>query len=67
MIQIENRKRKYRNTAQMKKAAFRGRGFQQNSKIYLKSQNSTIWIIEYSRRNCILFFRQIEKRGESNG
>jgi len=65
MIQIKERKRKYRNTSQRKKAAFRGRGFQFGSKTYLKSKNTTVWIIEYSRRNCTLFFRQ--SGGEKNG
>ncbi len=57
MLQIKERKNKYRNADKKKKAAFRGRGFQFGSKTYLKSKNTTVWIIEYNRRNCILFFR----------
>ncbi len=67
MIQIKDRKSKYRNTGKKMKATFWGRGFHQNSKTYLKSKNSTIWIIGYNRRNCTLFFRQFEMRGERNG
>lgn len=58
MVQNKYRKEKYRNTSKNEKAANCGRGFHFNSKIYLKSQNITIWIIEYNRRNCTLFYRQ---------
>lgn len=57
MWQIKERKNKYRNADKKKKAAFRGRDFQFGSKTYLKSKNTTVWIIEYNRRNCTLFFR----------
>jgi hypothetical protein len=57
MIQIKERKRKYHNADQRKKAASARRGFQFGSKTYLKSKNDTVWIIEYNRRNCTLFFR----------
>ncbi len=67
MIQIKDIRREYRIDDQKEKAAFNGRSFQQDSKTYLKSKNPIIWIIEYSRRNCILFFRQTERGGERNG
>jgi hypothetical protein len=58
MKQIKVRKSTYRNTTKKEKAASRTRGLSLNSKTYLKSKNATVWIIEYSRRNCTLFFRQ---------
>jgi hypothetical protein len=65
MIHIKSRKEKYRIADKRMKATSCTRGFQLDSKTYLKSKNLTIWIIEYSRRNCTLFFRQ--SRGEGNG
>jgi hypothetical protein len=66
MIQIRSRETKYRNEDKKQKATFHGRGFPMGSKTYQKSKNvSTVWIIEYNRRNCTLFFRQ--SGGEKNG
>jgi hypothetical protein len=65
VIQRKDRKSRNYNTDKKMKAPFRGRGFHQHSKIINKSKNSTLWIIEYNKRNCILFFRL--KRGERNG
>ncbi len=65
MLQIKKRKFNYRNTTKKKKAACARRGFNPDSMTYLKSKNITVWIIEYSRRNCTLFFRLIG--GERNG
>ncbi len=67
MLQIKDRKRKYRNTRQRKKAAFRGRGFQLDSKIYEKPLNLTMKIIRHNGKNRTAFFRQIETGGERNG
>lgn len=61
----KDRKDRYCNMDQKREAAFRGRGFRFDSKIYLKSKNLTVWILPYNRRNCTLFFRQ--KGGEKNG
>jgi hypothetical protein len=65
MIQTKDRKNKYRSTTKKEKATSCTRGFHLRSKAYLKSKNSTTWIIEHNKRNCTLFFRQM--RGESNG
>jgi len=66
MLQIKSRKEKYRNTDKKLKAAFRGRGFQANSKTYQSIMNLTKQIIRHNRRIRTTFFRQIEKRGERN-
>lgn len=60
--QTKDRKYRYFNTGKKMKAASAKRGFRSNSKIYLKSKNRTVWIIDYSPKNCTLFFRQPEVR-----
>jgi len=66
MIQIENRKRKYRNTDQRKKAAFCGSGFL-DSKTIRKSMKLTKQIIQRREENRTVFLRQFEKGGERDG
>ncbi|MDQ3132854.1 MAG: hypothetical protein M3Q99_19055 [Acidobacteriota bacterium] len=56
MAQNREQENKYHNL-DGEKATSGTRGFHLRSKAYLKSKNSTLWIIEYSRRNCTLFFR----------
>lgn len=67
MLQIKERKNRYRNTDKKLKAAFRGRGFQGNSKTYQSIMNLTKQIIRHNGKIRTTFFRQIEKRGENNG
>lgn len=64
MVQIKERKRKYRNTDQRKKAAFRGRGFQLDSKIYEKPLNLTMKIIRHKAKNRTAFLEKSEKPKE---
>lgn len=45
MLQIKDKKSKYRNTVTKRKAAFSGRGFQLDSQTFNKSMNLTIEII----------------------
>lgn len=66
MIQIKNRKLKYRNTKTRRKAAFCGCGFLLHSKTYEKSMSITKKIIQQNEKNRMVFLRQIEKRGERN-
>ena len=66
MIQIKERKRKYRNTDNKRKAAFCGSGFL-DSKTISKSMKLTKQIIQRREENRTVFLRQFEKRGESNG
>ena len=60
MLQIKDRKRKYRNTNQRKEAAFCGRGFL-DSKTIGKSMNSTMKIIRRNEKNRTTFFGKFEK------
>jgi len=61
MIQIKERKRKYRNADRRKKAAFRGRGFQLDSKICEKPLNLTMKIIRHNGKNRTAFLEKSEK------
>ncbi len=65
MIQIKQRKMKYRNAENKRKAAFCGSGFL-DSKTIGKSMKLTKQIIQRREENRTVFFRQIEKRGERN-
>jgi hypothetical protein len=56
MIQIKSRKEKYRNADKKLKAAFRGHGFQANSKTYLSIMNLTDKIIRHNEGNRTAFF-----------
>jgi len=64
MIQIKERKRKYRNADRRKKAAFHGRGFQLDSKIYEKPLNLTMKIIRQNGKNRTAFLEKSEKPKE---
>jgi 3-methyladenine DNA glycosylase Tag len=60
MLQIKERKNKYRNTDKKMKAALRGRGFHFNSRTYLKSMNLTTKIIRHSEKNCTTFIERLK-------
>ena len=66
MLQIKQRKMKYRNAVTKRKAAFCGSGFL-DSKTIGKSMKLTKQIIQRREENRTVFLRQIEKRGERNG
>ncbi len=61
MIQIKDRKMKYRNTIKKLKAAFCGRGFQLDSKTIDKSKNLTIKIIRRNEKIRTVFLEKSEK------
>jgi len=60
MIQIKQRKMKYRNAENKRKAAFCGSGFL-DSKIIDKSMNSTVKIIRRNEKNRTAFLGKFEK------
>jgi hypothetical protein len=60
MIQIKERKRKYRNADKKMKATLRGRGFQLNSRTYLKSMNLTVRIIHRREENRTVFIERLK-------
>ncbi len=61
MIQIKNRKMKYRNTIKKLKAAFCGRGFRLDSKTIGKSKNLTMKIIRQNNKIRSDFLEKAEK------
>jgi len=66
MIQIKQRKMKYRNAENKRKAAFCGSGFL-DSKTIRKSMKLTKQIIQRREENRTVFLRQFEKGGERDG
>jgi len=66
MIQIKERKTKYRNLSPRKKAAFRGHGFQLDSKTYQKSLNLIKPIIRRKAEKSTVFLEILGKGGGSN-
>ena len=65
MIQIKYGKCRYRNTSKKEKAAFRGRGFQANSKSYQSIMNLTKQIIQRREKNHTIFLKKFEKTGKN--
>lgn len=61
MIQFKSKKETYRNTNKKQKAAFRGRGFQINSKIINKSMKFLNQNMRQKENNRTVFFRKSEK------
>lgn len=66
MIQIKDRKNKYRNTNKKDKATSCTRGFL-DSKIYEKPMNLTKTIIRQNGKNHTIFLRKLKSGGEDNG
>ncbi len=66
MLQIKQRKMKYRNAENKRKAAFCGSGFF-DSKTITKSMKLIKQIIQRREENRTVFLKQFEKRGERNG
>ncbi len=66
MIQMKDRKSKYRNATTKRKAAFCGCGFSINSKTFSKAMNSTKQIIQRNQKNHTDFFRQLNAGGDKN-
>lgn len=64
MLQIKEKRQRYRNTGKKAKAANCGRGFQ--FKDLQKPLNLTMKIIQRRGKNRTVFFRQLTKRGERN-
>ena len=64
ILQIKEKKRRYRNTGKKAKAANCGRGFQ--FKDLQKPLNLTMKIIQRRGINRTVFFRRMTKRGERN-
>jgi hypothetical protein len=60
MIQIKERKRKYRNAGNKRKAAFCGSSFL-NSKTIGKSMNLAMNIIRRGEKNRTIFLEKFEK------
>jgi len=60
MLQIKQRKMKYRNAENKRKAAFCGSGFL-DSKTIGKSMNSTMKIIRRNEKNRTAFLGKFEK------
>jgi hypothetical protein len=65
MIQIKDKKEKYRNTKTIRKAAFCGCGFSLNSKIFRKSLNRNKRIIRQNRKNRTRFLRGFNGGGRN--
>lgn len=61
MMQMKDKKRKYRKADHRRKAAFCGRGFQVNSKNYQSIMNLTNQIIQRRGKICTVFLKQFEK------
>lgn len=66
MLLIKQRKMKYRNTENKRKAAFCGSGIF-DSKTIRKSMKLTKQIIQRHEENRTVFLKQSEKRGERDG
>lgn len=67
MIQIKERKLRYKHTDQKRKAVSCTHGFQLDPMTLDKSMNMNKPIIQQSGKNRLGFFRQFEKEEENNG
>ncbi len=66
MIQMKDRKSKYRNATTKRKAAFCGCGFSHNSKTLDKVMNPLLKIIQRNEKKRTDFFRWLNAGGDKN-
>ena len=66
IVEIKERKLRYKHTEQTRKAVFRRHGFQLDSKTLNKSMNMTRHIIRQTTDNRTFFLKYAEKAGRSS-